>query len=698
MVAFFAYAEQVTVEVAQRYSIGTPDPNNPKTINWGRNPDGGGIEDALKAQGLSDEEISAITDLKVTTAAGVYIEPDDLAFLHALPQLAALDLGEAETTSMVSRTDNGLPRDAFSGNATIHRIVFPSKLTGFSRGMFANSALQGEVSIPASIVTTIEYNLSFGGSRGITAFQVEEGNQHLKAIDGVLYTIDGTVLLVYPYGKEDASFEIPEGVATIGANAFGWNDFLEELTFSSTVTALVDTRNQFMESSTRIKEFHVTEGNPVFATTNGFLVNKVTGTLMTYPPGKTDETLVIDGSLVKIIPQGYFSYAVANLKSVIFTEGVEEIGYVAFKIGNNVTSVLEYIELPSTITTINGEAFVGNKNLLQVICKATTPPTLLGAQIFRESNFESMRLGVPAESVEVYRTSPWNRNSNSNQNCFTPDQMIAYNTISVVNGTSVQSASVPNLPVKIVADEAQEGYAFVGWTSDPDVAFMNTKTPVSAFTMPGNDITVTANYAQKRPYTLIDALVPGGSAAIGSIVDMEAAPMKGEEIFRRWEVIEGEDVVIDNPDRIAASFVMIDGTVTIAARYARAYFINISGGSAVLEAFAGETVSITATTKPNQEFVNWTSTTPGVVFANPDSQETTFVMPESEADITANFRTFTGIADVQLPVQYTIYNLSGRMVAKGITAGEALPLNGLAAGVYLLRTQNQTFQFINRTK
>jgi hypothetical protein len=38
------------------------------------------------------------------------------------------------------------------------------------------------------------------------------------------------------------------------------------------------------------------------------------------------------------------------------------------------------------------------------------------------------------------------------------------------------------------------------------------------------------------------------------------------------------------------------------------------------------------------------------------------------------------------------------MVAKGITAGEALPLNGLAAGVYLLRTQNRTFQFINKTK
>jgi hypothetical protein len=183
-------AGQITVEVTQRYSA---------LINsvWERNPNGGGIEDALKALNLSNEDIQSITDLKVLTAAGIYIEPADLAFLHALPLLEKLDLSEAVSTSMVNRTDNGLPRDAFSGNASIKTIVFPNNLTGFPRGLFANSALEGIINIPAGIATVAEYEMSFGGSRGITVVQgIAKGQTlPLEKLDRGIYilqTANGT--------------------------------------------------------------------------------------------------------------------------------------------------------------------------------------------------------------------------------------------------------------------------------------------------------------------------------------------------------------------------------------------------------------------------------------------------------------------------------------------------------------------------
>ncbi|MDR1336878.1 MAG: leucine-rich repeat protein [Tannerella sp.] len=631
------------LEVTRSYHIEVPDPTDqrPNNTKWIVNPDGGGVEDALKTQGFSADEIKAISDLTITTAAGVRLEVADFTFLNAMPSLTSLNLSAAAVTGVEERaTNNGLPRNIFQDNATVKHIVFPENLTSFSRDMFSNSALEGVIHIPKNVANLVEYNLFFGGSRGITGFTVDAANPYLKAVDGVLYSKDDSLLLVYPYGKQDRTFAIPEGVKTIGTNAFGWNDFLEELTFSSTVRELVDTRNlQFMQYSTAVREFHVAEGNPVFATTGGFLVNTATGTLMTFPPRKTDETIVIDGSRVKIIPTGYFSMAVATLRNIIFTEGVEEIGYTAFKIGSvnglPVESVLEYVELPSTLKKINGEAFVGNSNLLQIVCKAATPPELAGNQIFRGSNGTSTRLGVPAASVSAYQNSTqWNRTMNANLNCFTADQIVPYYTIDVVNGAAMQSAAVAGFPVKVTAGEAPGGYAFSRWTSTPEVAFDNTPAGGS-FTMPAANITITANYSPKKAFTVTGAITQPGEAPVGGSIYLNAATVSGGKLFHHWEVVEGSGLTVGNPEVVATSFTMIDAPVHIAARYETAYPIDIAGGNAVLEAFAGDVVTVVADKRSERPFVRWSSSTPGVNFADAFSESTTFVMPAAAVAVVA---------------------------------------------------------------
>ncbi|GHU69252.1 hypothetical protein FACS189413_07840 [Bacteroidia bacterium] len=696
------HAGQVTITVTEHYSE-TKD----GTEVLGSS---GGLKAAFATAGYSAEQINAITDLKIITGPNTYLlltstlqngapgneavtYPDcDYAIINSMASLERVDFSEAVVGGRADRfaPSQSFPRQAFNGNTTIKTFVFPPNLTNFDRGIFANSAIEGVIRIPKTVITVSGYSDTFQNCKGITAFEVEEGNTKLTAIDGVLYTLPDTTLLLYPAGKQDRTFSIPEGITTLATNAFGWNDYLEELTFSSTVARLEDTRNNaFMTSSTKVKEFHVAEGNPVFATTGGFLVNTTTGTLLTFPPGKTDETIVIDGSLVKNIPSGYFSYAVGTLKHIIFTEGVEKIGYTAFKIGNNVTSVLEYVELPSTLTAIDGEAFVGNKNLLQVICKAINPPTLAPNQIFRESNGKSVRLGVPAGSVAAYKASPWSISVSAGTNAFPADQIVPYYNIAVENGTCIQSASVANYSVRVDANEAPEGSAFSRWTSEPAAGFTNDKSPIGFFNMPASDITVTALFALKKPFTLIDAITSSGEAGIGGIVDIEAAPSKDDQLFRQWEILEGEGLILENPYSVATSFTMIDGPVTIAARYATAYMINITGGSAVLEAFEGQTISITADKKANQEFVNWTSDTPDIVFADDRSETTTFVMPAGEVTIRANFKTKeSGIIEISRTenVPYMIYNLSGVAVAKGITNGENISVNGLSKGTYILKT------------
>lgn len=593
------------------------------------------LEAALKAK-YSATEIAAITDLKVSTPAGVYLGSADLAYLNAMPKLAKLDLSDSRTTGVDNRTDDGFPRNAFANNTSIKTFIFPKNAVSLSRGLFTNSALEGVITLPKGIVTVTEYNMTFEGCRGITGFVVESGNTKLKAVDGVLYTIDGTSLLVYPYGKQTTSFSIPEGVTTLGTSAFGWNNYLEELSFPASLVNL-PRQDLIVNGSTKIKKYNVAAGNTVLASTNGFLVDKTTGTLMAFPPGNTDETIIIDGSIVKIVPSGYFSYAVANLKNIVFTEGVESIGYTAFKIGNNVTSKLEYVELPSTLKNIDGEAFVGNANLLQVICKATTPPTLAANQIFRGSNGKDVRLGVPATALAAYKASTWNISNSAGTNAFPADQMVAYSKITMVDGTCAQSASVPGYSVPVKAGDSPEGKAFFSWTSTPETTFANPKVVNTSFVMTSSDITVKALFADKKPYTLVDAITPSGTAAIGSSVNIEAAPTKGGATFRRWEVMEGTGVVIDSPNSTSSSFTMTDGPVKIAAVYATAYTVNICGGYAVLEAFQGDVVTVKASKRSDETFKRWTASTPGVVFENGNNEITTFTMPASAVTIDAIF-------------------------------------------------------------
>lgn len=715
-------AEQIIITIDSR------DPDTDSNIGTIQEPGPNPLFSNLKQIILQADpaiDITEITNLKIITN-GTYkytdsreipisIEPNDFILLNSLPKLAKLDLSDATTTGRANNNvDYSFPRNAFDGNMSMKSIILPKNMTGLARGAFSNTALEGTFTISKSVTSVAEYDMIFGGSKGITGFEVEAGNTHLKTNDGILYTADGKTLLIYPYGKTGTSFSIPEGVTTVGTSAFGWNNYLEEITISSTVTTL-PRQDKIINNSPNVKAVYVAEGNTRYGSTNGFLVDKETSTLMAFPPANTDETIVIDGSIVKNVPNNYFSYAVANLKNIIFTEGVEVIGYSAFKIGFEVTSVLEYVELPSTIKNIEGEAFVGNANLLQVICKAAEPPVLTPNQVFRGSNGKDVRLGVPSGSVGAYKASTWNINNSASTNAFPEEQIVSYGNITMENGTCLQSAATPNFQVKVVADEAPDGQAFSGWVTEPAAGFVNPKASVGIFTMPNSDITVRATFSPKMPYTLIDALNPSGEAAVGAIVDIEAAPVKDGQLFRSWEVVEGNGLVIDNPNAVSTSFTMVEGPVTIAARYATAYMINISGGMAVLEAFENETVAIQALPKAGQEFVNWTSNTPHVAFADANSIATTFVMPASEVDITANYIPATGIeeftSDVSLfpnPAtefirienasneEYIIYNLSGNVVAKGIVDGAPVSVRELPGGVYLLKMNDRVLRFIKK--
>ena len=102
---------------------------------------------------------------------------------------------------------------------SLEEVTFPSSLTCLMGSAFSNCGSLTCVTIPAAL-TNIGKN-PFGRCENLTAIYVDEANPAYMAVDGVLFTKDGTTLVQYPAGKECTHYTIPNGVTTIGQGAFG---------------------------------------------------------------------------------------------------------------------------------------------------------------------------------------------------------------------------------------------------------------------------------------------------------------------------------------------------------------------------------------------------------------------------------------------------------------------------------------------
>lgn len=658
---------------------------------------------------LTDDQKANTEKLVITTSNGAILDASDFATLNAMPKLKELDLSGDLNTKV-------LTGDAFADNKTLETIKFPATMNDIHAGVFNNSALKGVLTFPKTLTSQNAIISRFGNCQGITAFEFPD-NPGLSSHEGVVYAQNGTVLVKYPCGKEATSYTVPEGCTQIQQQVFFYNYKLENLILPASFSTFLANMDATFRYATALKRIDVMTGNPAFSSIEGLLLDLKTKAFVFFPPAYSVESLVIDGNLVESIPAGFFSSA-KSLKRVVFTEGFKSIGYRAFRQAiADVKVPIEYIELPSTIETLDGEAFYGlGSTIKQFVCKATTPPTLTGNNTFRESNYANVRFAVPVSALDAYLHSPF---TNGN---FTETQIVPYREITVEKGTAIQNASASGFSIQIVAEDAPAGKSFSRWESTPNVSFANSLAASTYLTMPDADVTITAVFEDDRPYIITGATIStNGSRAVGGRVELETDAIKvvGENTlyFKEWKIIKGDGLTIANPKAVSTNFIMIDGEVEIEAVYARVYLIDIVGGNAPFEAFEGETVSVTAHVKTGSQFVNWTSPTAGVAFADATATSTTFVMPASDAVIIANF-TGTSIENVNTsgivlypnPAvdyihitgitagSYVIYNVWGNVVAQGILDSEVnvISVCNLTNGAYFIKAGEEVIRFIKK--
>ena len=101
-----------------------------------------------------------------------------------------------------------------------------------------------KVRIPATVrdIEHYAYNEEcknpFYGCTSLESIEVDEDNQWMCSVDGVLFNKDKTRLYSYPPGARMPSYTVPEGVTMMCGSAFAFNSHLTEVVLPNSVTRM----------------------------------------------------------------------------------------------------------------------------------------------------------------------------------------------------------------------------------------------------------------------------------------------------------------------------------------------------------------------------------------------------------------------------------------------------------------------------
>jgi hypothetical protein len=261
--------------------------------------------------------------------------------------------------------------------------------------------------------------------------------------------------------------------------------------------------------------------------------------------------------------------------------------------------------------------------------------------------------------------------------------------------TYAAGASVP-----ITANPAG-GYYFSHWAS-PAGTFGSTTAATTTFTMPAQDVTVTANFTVIPPvqYTLTMTVAGSGSTspavgphtyAAGTSVPIAATPAGGYS-FVNWAAPAGS---FANAGSAATTFTMPAQNVIVTANFVPVYSLTIAvapdGSGTAIDLTgaspytAGTIVNVQAVATAGYTFTNWSA--PAGTFGSATAAATTFTMPAQSVTVTANFALIP-------PPQYTL-TISSSAGGSITTPGEGVFTRNAGTLVSLVASPGTGYRFAN---
>ncbi|MCD7981356.1 MAG: leucine-rich repeat domain-containing protein [Clostridiales bacterium] len=241
----------------------------------------------------------------------------------------------------------------------------PDNIISLANGAFDKCENLTSVTIPDSVTSIGNY--VFYECSGLIEILVSADNTAYESTDGILLSKDGTEIICYPAGKEEAAYEIPENIITIGNGAFGGCESLTSMTIPDSVTsignwAFADCVNL---ASVTIPDSVASIGEGAFVACSSLAsvtipdsVTSINDYTFAACDGLTDVTI---GNSVTSI--GYVAFSgCTSLTSVVIPDSVVSIGDFAFEDCEGLASVT----IPDSVTTIGEGAFYGCASLSDV--------------------------------------------------------------------------------------------------------------------------------------------------------------------------------------------------------------------------------------------------------------------------------------------------------------------------------------------
>lgn len=266
---------------------------------------------------------------------------------------------------------------AFNSCETLVSALLPASLNTICHHAFKGCELLPSITIPAGLE-------NYGGGlfeecAELSAISVDPASTRFKAVDGVLYSLDGTILYEYPYGKVATTYEVVPGTEKIWDYAFELNPNFTSLKLADSTKEIGDYTFNGMANLTEIDlgQSLETIGEHAFMD-----CQKV-------------ETFNFPKTLRNIdsmaISRAY------GLTEIVLPDSVESLGDWAFFGCQNVT----VIRIGTGLKTMAKTVFQRCYGVTEVYCSALEPPTADGLQ-WQSDNYDKSTLHVPQGTKAEY--------------------------------------------------------------------------------------------------------------------------------------------------------------------------------------------------------------------------------------------------------------------------------------------------------